>query len=138
MKELFNAITQKEYFESKVFKVLILEDNPNINLLLKINLMDMGNFIIETCHEPRQAILMYISTQPDLMIVDVNLPEMNGFQFHEMMKVAKGSVCPTLFISANESYANDVLKMNSRKVAFVSKPFKYEEIQENLLSMYVA
>jgi DNA-binding response OmpR family regulator len=79
------------------FRVLIVEDEPAMAQILAENLAleGMNTFIAA---DGRQALELWRTLEPDLVVLDVMLPKLNGFEVCQQMREA-GSHTPVLFLS---------------------------------------
>jgi DNA-binding response OmpR family regulator len=87
-------------------KVLLVDDEPDTTMAIKLTLENAG-FIVDTYQDPLVALYKFKPNSYDLVILDVKMPRMNGFELHtEMRKVDQQvNVC---FITAGEMYYDEV------------------------------
>jgi K+-sensing histidine kinase KdpD len=78
----------------------------------------------------RLALTAAIKNPPDLFLLDINMPEMNGYEVCERIKSAPElSDVPVIFLSALNDTADKVKAFRSGGVDYISKPFQFEEVQ---------
>ena len=65
--------------------ILVVDDEPNIALSLKF-LMEQAGFSVQTAADGQQALDAIASTSPDLILLDVNMPKLNGYQVCEAVR----------------------------------------------------
>jgi DNA-binding response OmpR family regulator len=92
----------------KQSKVLIADDEPDINMSFKLTLEGAG-FIVDVYNDPLIALSKFKPSYYDLVILDIKMPKMNGFELYtEIQKIDnRVKVC---FITAGEIYYNEVRK----------------------------
>ena len=109
-------------------KILVVDDEPDVNLTLKVTLEDKG-FIADTFDDPLLALQNFRAGQSyDLLILDVKMPKMNGFElYREIRKINdKVKVC---FLTAGEMYYDDIYSdIFDGKNQFIRKPIENEEL----------
>ena len=75
-----------------MIKVLILDDDKDLGELLQDYLKGFG-FEVVVCHHPKEAFAIIESEKPDLMTLDVMMPEQDGFSFFKRTKAKKPPAC---------------------------------------------
>jgi len=80
--------------------ILIVEDSPNIRRLIGYNLERVGFTVLEA-GDGRDAVRLLQKTVPDLIILDIRMPEMDGFQLLDLMrKYPKAAAIPVVMMTA--------------------------------------
>jgi DNA-binding response OmpR family regulator len=89
-------------------KILLVDDEPDIAMAFKLALQDAG-YIVDTSLDPLIALSRFKSSSYDLVILDIKMPKLNGFELYaEMRKLDnKVKVC---FITAGEMFYDEVRK----------------------------
>jgi DNA-binding response OmpR family regulator len=86
--------------------ILLVDDEPDITMVFKTALQDAG-FIVQTYQDPIVALAEFTPGYYDLIILDVKMPKMNGFELYtEMLKVDSQIMC--CFITAGELYYDKI------------------------------
>ncbi|HEY9851407.1 MAG TPA: response regulator [Leptolyngbyaceae cyanobacterium] len=109
-------------------KILIVDDTlENINLL--------GTMLAEYGYKVRKALngqlaLMGVQTSPpDLILLDINMPEMNGYEVCKKLKESNNTCdIPVIFLSALDDVLDKVKAFSVGGVDYISKPFQFEEV----------
>jgi DNA-binding response OmpR family regulator len=83
-------------------KVLIVDDEPDVTFSLKVGLEHNG-FKVECFNDPVSALSNFRAGSYDLLLLDVKMPRLNGFELYEKIKQIDGKV-KACFITANEVY----------------------------------
>ena len=110
-------------------KILVVDDEKNIVDILKLNLQKEGYTVIEA-YDGAEAIEKALpadpAERPDLILLDVMLPEMNGFEV--CRKVRDNSSVPILMITAREDEVDKVLGLEIGADDYITKPFSMREL----------
>lgn len=105
--------------------VLIAEDDKDIRELLKLYLESEGYRILEA-ENGRLALELAQKEQPDMAILDVMMPEMNGLEVTRALR--KSSEIPILILSAKSTDNDKILGLNLGTDDYIAKPFNPMEI----------
>lgn len=111
------------YFVSK--KILIVDDEKNIVDIIKFNLKKEGFTTIEA-YDGEQAMEMALSQKPDLILLDVMLPKMDGFTV--CRKLRQSISTPILMLTAKEEEVDKVLGLELGADDYITKPFSPREL----------
>ena len=87
-------------------KVLLVDDEPDSTMAIKLTLENAG-FIVDTYQDPLVALSKFKPNSYDLVILDVKMPRMNGFELHTEMRKVDQQV-NACFITAGEMYYDEV------------------------------
>ena len=80
--------------------ILTVEDSPNIRRLIAYNLKRAGFAVLEA-GDGKEAVRLLQKTVPDLIILDIRMPEMDGFQLLDLMrKYPKAAAIPVVMMTA--------------------------------------
>jgi DNA-binding response OmpR family regulator len=129
MAEIENNNNNIKNVSSKGKKIMIVDDEPDITSMLKIVLEDNG-FEVEAFEDAIAALKYYKASLYDLLILDIKMPEMDGFELYDEIKKIddKMKVC---FLTASEMYYNKLRKdkySSLDKDLFIQKPIENEEL----------
>ncbi len=114
--------------ESKKPLVLVVDDMPR-NLQILSTLLDNEGFDITFANNGKQAIEVAQSAEPDLILLDVMMPEMNGFEACRIMKSMDATKdIPIIFITGRSNTEDIVEGFKSGAVDYVTKPFNTVEM----------
>jgi len=108
---------------------MVVDDNPT-NVELLEEMLQQRNYEVRSFTAGPAALEAASQTHPDLILLDVNMPEMNGYEVCERLK-ANPSLAgiPVIFISALDATADKVRGFRSGGVDYISKPIQFEEVQ---------
>lgn len=106
-------------------KILIVEDEVSISDLIKFNLTKEG-YTIETAYDGREGLEKAKGCGADLILLDVMLPYMDGFEI--CRKVRESSTVPILMLTAKEEEVDKVLGLELGADDYITKPFGMREL----------
>ena len=106
-------------------KILVVDDDKNILMLLELYLRK-ENFDIIMCENGIDAVTLFREQNPDLVLLDVMLPGMSGFEV--LAEIRKKSDVPIIMLTARGSTADRVEGLENGADDYVSKPFDSKEL----------
>lgn len=106
--------------------ILVVEDDPDIARLVKLHLGDSG-YSVEHCAEGDTALRRYQDKQPDLVILDLMLPGMNGLDLCRQMRKSADYI-PILMLTAKSTELDRVLGLEIGADDYITKPFSIQEL----------
>lgn len=107
-------------------KILIVDDDPNICELLRLYVEKEGYSVV-IANDGRQALDMFASENPDLILLDLMLPLIDGKDVCRQIR-AQGSQCPIIMITAKGETFDKVLGFELGADDYVVKPFEAKEV----------
>jgi two-component system, OmpR family, response regulator len=107
-------------------RVLVVDDEPNICALLSATLRLTG-FEVRIATGGRDALIAAEEYQPDLVVLDVMLPDLDGFQVAQRLR-SSGVPVPVLFLTARDSVEDRISGLTVGGDDYVTKPFSLEEV----------
>jgi two-component system OmpR family response regulator len=107
-------------------KLLVVDDEPNILELLSASLRFAG-FEVVTAASGHEAIKVAKAEQPDLLVLDVMLPGLDGFEVTRRLR-NDGMRAPVLFLTAKDATEDKVTGLTLGGDDYVTKPFSLEEV----------
>jgi two-component system OmpR family response regulator len=112
--------------QAEQVRVLVVDDEPNIVDVIAMALRHQ-RFEVETAATGRQALEMTRRHPALVMVLDVMLPDMEGFEVAQRL-VSEHADIPILFLSARDSTADRVHGLTTGGDDYVTKPFSLEEL----------
>jgi two-component system response regulator VicR len=106
-------------------RILVVEDEQAIVELLKYRLTLEG-FEVFTASDGREALLAVRDKQPDIVLLDVMLPELDGFGVCRMLR--RESQVPIIMLTARDSESDKVLGLELGADDYLTKPFGHQEL----------
>jgi len=107
-------------------RLLVVDDEPNIRELLSTSLRFAG-FEVHTAADGAEALAQAERTRPDLVVLDVMLPDLDGFSVTRRLR-ERGRDVPVLFLTAKDDVADRVTGLTVGGDDYVTKPFSLEEV----------
>ena len=105
-------------------KILIVEDEEHINRLIELVLISDGYYRVKKAFDGLEALKIIIEDKPDLILLDVMLPELDGFSLCKKIKVSKDLSHIQIIMLTAKKMEEDVLKgFESGAIDYISKPF---------------
>jgi two-component system OmpR family response regulator len=107
-------------------RLLVVDDEPNILELLSASLRFAG-FDVATASNGTDALAVASTFQPDLLVLDVMMPGMDGFEVVRQLR-GEDSRTPVLFLTARDSTEDKITGLTLGGDDYVTKPFSLEEV----------
>ncbi|MBD1907985.1 hybrid sensor histidine kinase/response regulator [Funiculus sociatus GB2-A5] len=118
------------YKPDTIFKadILIVDDTPDNLRFLSSLLLDEG-YNVRKSTNGQMALTAVKTVPPDLILLDVNMPNMSGYEVCELLKKdSQTSSVPVIFLSALDDVMDKVKAFKVGGVDYITKPFKIEEV----------
>lgn len=106
-------------------KILIVDDEKPISDIIAFNLTNEG-YAVEKAYDGEEAIEQFQKVQPDLVILDLMLPKMDGLEV--CREIRKTSAVPVIMLTAKDSEIDKVLGLELGADDYVTKPFSNREL----------
>ncbi len=123
-----NLMTESEHTaeESTGSRVLVVDDEPSIVEVISMALRFQG-FDVETASTGQEAIAAVARFKPHLMVLDVMLPDIEGFEVATRLGAQRAGV-PIIFLTARDSTEDKVRGLSGGGDDYMTKPFSLEEL----------
>jgi len=106
-------------------KILIVEDEKKIVEIVVYNLLRAG-YECDTAFDGEEGLMKAILNEYDLILLDIMLPKMNGFEVCERVRI-KSNV-PIIFVTAREEEKDKILGLDTGADDYVTKPYQIKEL----------
>jgi len=118
-------------------RILYVEDEPDIQAVARIALENVGGFILEICNSGQEAIARGPGFRPDLLLLDVMMPGMDGVTtLQELRKLPGMLSVPAMFMTAKVQPSEvDQLRQHGA-IDVIPKPFDPMTLSENIRSLW--
>lgn len=110
---------------SNKYKILVIEDEDNIKNLLKA-LFETSGYQVITAKSCQGGQTQFISHRPDLVILDLGLPDLDGMTF--LKEIRKESLTPVIIVSARSEDSDKVDALDFGANDYITKPFSSAEL----------
>lgn len=114
------------------YKIMIVEDDPDIAQLLSLHLQKFG-FCTYLCKDFSGVLEEFEKIAPHLVLLDINLPAYDGFYW--CSKLRAKSACPIIFLSSRNADSDQVYAMMNGGDDFVTKPFSLDVITAKITAL---
>ena len=118
--------------KSNRYKILVVEDEPNINEFV-CTLLEVGGYQVVSAMSGGSAMLLFNSHRPDLIILDLGLPDMD--ELNVLKHVRESSLTPIIVLSARGGEMDKVEALNMGANDYVTKPFHIEEVMARMQAL---
>ena len=112
--------------------LLIIDDDKKLNRLLEDYLADFGYRVVSVTH-PRDGLKRLAAIKPDLVVLDVMLPDMNGFEVCKTIR--KTASVPIIMLTARGELTDRILGLEIGADDYLSKPFEPRELVARIQSV---
>jgi two-component system response regulator TrcR len=111
-------------------RILLVDDEQTLARLVSLALGYEG-WIVDVAHTGRDALHAYRESRPDVVVLDIMLPDIDGLEVLRQMR-SLGSSSPTLFLTARDSVDDRVIGLTAGGDDYMTKPFSLEELVARL------
>ena len=119
----------------KLVKILLIDDEPDILEFLEYNLLQ-HDFVVEKAKNGLEGIEKFKSFQPDIILIDVMMPKLNGIETCEKIKTLDNSDnCIILFLSARNEEFTQIAAYDAGAHDFINKPVKPKILIKKILAI---
>ncbi|MBU2512608.1 response regulator [bacterium] len=110
------------------YSLLVVDDNSN-NLKYLNQILEKRGYLIHSAPNARLALTFLEKHTPDLILLDIRMPEMDGFEMCRQLRLSdKNRSTPVIFISALNEIEDKVKAFEAGGVDYIAKPFQAEEV----------
>jgi CheY-like chemotaxis protein len=115
----------------KINKILLIDDEPDIIYSIKRVLENNNEFVVDSYTNPILALTNFKPGSYDLILLDIKMPNMNGFDLYQKMKQidSNAKMC---FLTASELFYEEYRRLDAYpsldKAYFIQKPFRIEQL----------
>jgi len=115
--------------------VLVVDDEPSIQRLLTHTLESRG-FRVVLADDGFAALALAETEKPDLIVLDVMMPELDGHQVHDRLRAREEfKTTPILFLSAVGTFEEQMTQMADEHADYIAKPFSPVEVAAHIDAM---
>lgn len=118
-------------------KILIAEDEPDIRVLIEFTLKFAGHQVVP-CGNGAEALAAAPQEMPDLIMMDVRMPQMTGYEACQHMKAdPRISHIPVVFLSAKGQEAEIQTGISAGATEYLLKPFAPDELTQRINELLI-
>ncbi len=108
--------------------VLVVEDDEQVRSIL-VKLLEKNDYLSSTAKDGLEALQVLEESRPDLMIVDIMMPRLDGFSFVRAAKhIRESRNIPIIFLTAKNDARSMIEGINLGAKFFLTKPFQVQEV----------
>lgn len=108
------------------YRILLVEDEQSLSDTIKLNL-ELEGYVVQTAHDGKSALKTFKGERFNLIVLDVMLPEMDGFTVCEAIRLDNPDI-PILFLTAKNSSTDRINGLKIGADDYLTKPFNLEEL----------
>lgn len=113
-------------------RILIVEDEPKMAAYLRKGLSE-ASYTVDTANNGKDALFLALHEDFDLIVLDVMLPELDGFEVLKRLRIQKQT--PVLLLTARDTVEDKVTGLELGADDYLSKPFAYAEFLARIRSL---
>ncbi|MDH3650611.1 MAG: response regulator transcription factor, partial [Saprospiraceae bacterium] len=107
-------------------RILLVEDESTLNDVIKLNL-EMEEYEVVSCENGKDALSLFANQHFDLLVLDVMLPDLDGFQVCEQIRLTDHKT-PIIFLTAKDHPKDRIKGLKIGGDDYINKPFELEEL----------
>jgi len=116
-------------------KILVVDDEPDVVELVRTILEAEGHAVVTTT-EGKRALGLMLTDPPDLLVLDLMMPELDGFQILKLIRMdPRTSGVPVLILSARSQAQDQIGGLQLKASAYVCKPFSPKDLLGEVRSL---
>lgn len=118
-------------------KVLVIDDDKSVQLIAKVGLVDLAKLEVLLCSSASEGLAQARSFQPDLILMDIMMPEMTGTEALEVFRsISQFKDIPIVIMSAMSGSSNLDEYYQLGATAVICKPLNPSNLGNQLLKIY--
>ena len=116
-------------------KILVIDDEP-VNLEVIQSRLSLNNYSVHTVSDPMQGLEMMRFEKPDLILLDLMMPKMSGYEFCEIVKADEQlKDIPLIMLTAKSSIEDKIYGINLGADDYITKPVDKEELMTRVQAL---
>ncbi len=115
-------------------KKILIVDDEELTLMLTENILSQ-RYDTQRALSGQEAIDLYEQSKPDMILSDLMMPNMNGFEMLKILQERHGKKIPIIFMTAHESEEVELQSLTSGAVDFIRKPLKADVLLKSVNSI---
>ena len=113
-------------------KILVVDDDPILRKVLQ-NSLEQKGYQVVSVSSGKSALIQFNKDVPDIIVSDVSMPEMDGFEFcRQLRSQPSGKLIPFIFLSAKDNLDGRIQGYTTGADSYLTKPFEMLELLANI------
>jgi len=123
------SIPTFEHYDAKVARIMVVDDERANLKLLSLMLRTEGYGQVELVQDPREVLASYQAARPDLILLDINMPHLDGYAVMDQLRALADPLAPPIVVLTAQSGEEFLLRaLKGGASDFLSKPFNRREL----------
>jgi CheY-like chemotaxis protein len=124
---------------TKLTKILHVDDDSDIREIARLSLEDIGGFVLLQCANAAEALEKAEGFKPDLMLLDLKLPDMDGAGILQELRKLNGlAQVPAIYLTAKAMLAEQIEALEDEVIGVILKPFDPIALPGEILEKFTA
>lgn len=124
---------------SKLTRILHVDDDSDIREIARLSLEDLGGFVLLQCANAAQALEKAEKFNPDLLLLDLKLPDVDGASVLQELRKIKGlAQVPAIYLTAKAMLAEQIEALEDEVIGVILKPFDPIALPGEILEKFAA
>ncbi len=112
---------------------LFIIDDSSTNIRMMDHLLEDCNYLIQSARSGKEALELLNSFKPDVILLDIKMPEMNGFECCKQIRQHQnGKTVPVIFLSGSNGLDDELMAKEVGGSAFLTKPISRNILIKNI------
>lgn len=117
-------------------KIMIVDDDPLSVMLMEETLAEAGYTSLTSCEDPREAVGVFIDKEPDIILLDINMPHLTGYDVLNLIREAEPDrFIPVIVLTSQADNQARLKALELGAMDFITKPFEKAEILTRIRNM---
>ena len=110
-------------------KILVIDDEPSLRETL-VDILELSGYVVKSANNGRDGYAKIVEFNPELVVCDVNMPEMSGFELLNLLnkELTPDKVPPFLFVTAKTEKKSIDEALSLGAIGYILKPFDHQDI----------